>query len=70
MKKYEVKMWIESGGEPEDDPCVSKIVEAADKQSALDTARKWVRDENPQHDHHKIWAWTVARIYQGTSSGL
>ncbi len=50
MKKYEVKMWVESDGEPEDDPEVTKIVETSDKHSALDAARFLVRDENPERN--------------------
>lgn len=63
MKKYEVKMWVESDGEPEDDPLVTKAVDAPDKHSALDTARIRVRDENPELNYMKIWAWTISRVY-------
>lgn len=58
-KKYEVTMWIESDGEPEDDPCISKVVVAPNKHAALDWARLLVRDENPEVNHLKIWAWSV-----------
>ena len=62
-KRYEVTVWIEAGGEPEDDPHVSKIVEASDKHAALDAARLKVRDENPELNYRKIWAWTIRRVY-------
>ena len=61
-KKYEVTMWVESDGEPEDDPCFTKLVVAPDKHSALDAARLLVRDENPEVNYQKIWAWTLHRI--------
>ena len=41
-------MWIESDGEPEDDPCITKVVIAPNKHAALDSARLLVRDENPE----------------------
>ena len=63
MKKYEVTMWVESGREPEDDPKVSKFVSAADKHAALEMARILVRDENPELNYRKIWAWIIRRIY-------
>ncbi len=63
MKEYEVTMWIESDGEPEDDPQIIKTVEATDKHAALDAARIMVRDENPDLNHRKIWAWALRRIY-------
>lgn len=56
-------MWVESDGEPEDDPLVTKAVDAPDKHSALDTARILVRDENPELNYMKIWAWTIRRVY-------
>jgi hypothetical protein len=62
-KRYKVRMWIEAGGEPEDDPHVSKIVTASDKHAALDKARLKVRDENPKLNYRKIWAWTIRRLY-------
>lgn len=37
MKRYEVKMWVESDGEPEDDPEVTKAVDAPDTLSASNT---------------------------------
>jgi len=37
-KRYEVTVWIEADREPEDDPHVSKLVEAADKHAALGAA--------------------------------
>ena len=63
-KSYEVTMWVESGGEPEDDPTVQKVVNASDKHAALDAARAKVRDENAGLDHRKIWAWSIRRIYE------
>jgi hypothetical protein len=54
-KKYEVTIWIESGGEPEDDPCIRKVVVAPNKHTALDSAQLLVRDENPELNHLKIW---------------
>ena len=63
-KRYEVTMWIESGGEPEEDPSIQKIVDAIDKHAALDFARSMVRDENPELDHGMIWAWSIRRIYE------
>jgi len=62
MKKYEVTMWVESNGEPEDDPKITKTVSASDKHVALDAARLRVRDENPELNYRKIWAWAVTRI--------
>lgn len=62
-KRYEITMWVESGGEPEDDPSVTKVVSASDKHDALDLARLKVRDENPELNYSKIWAWTVRRRY-------
>ena len=47
---------IESGGEPEDDSRISKVVEASDKHAALGAARVKVRDENPELNYRKIWA--------------
>ena len=61
--RYEVTVWIESDGEPEDDPRVSKVVEVQYKHAALDIARNKVRDENPELNHRKIWAWTIRRVY-------
>ena len=63
MKNYEVTMWVESDGEPEDDPKVTKIVEASDKHAALEVARILVRDENPELNYRKIWAWAIRRVY-------
>lgn len=62
MRTYRVTMHIESDGEPEDDPVVEKIVASSDKHAALDLARKRVRDENPDLNYIKIWAWTVESI--------
>lgn len=65
-KRYEVTMWVESGGEPEDDPCITKIVDASDKHCALDAARAKVRDENPEVNYQKIWAWAIQRLGGGS----
>lgn len=59
IRSYKVTMWLEGGGEPENDPEVTKIVEADDKRQALDKARLAVRDENSDLNYRKIWAWCV-----------
>jgi hypothetical protein len=61
-KEYEVTMWIESDGEPEDDPCLTKVVVAQNKHAALEAARLFVRDENPEVNYARIWAWSLHRI--------
>jgi len=62
MRTYRVTMYVEANGEPEDDPVIEKIVEASNKHAALDLAKKRVRDENPEFNYIKIWAWTVESL--------
>lgn len=62
-QRFEVEMLIESGGKPEDDQRVTKIVDAVDDRAAVDAARQKVRDENPDVNHMKIWYWNTRRLY-------
>jgi hypothetical protein len=63
VKRYEVELVVDCGGEPEEDQRVTKVVEASDKRAAVEQARERVRDENPEVDHRKIWAWFTRRLY-------
>ena len=62
MKKYKVFLVIESDGEAEDDPKVTKIVTAQDKDEALTKARELVREKNPELNDLKIRAWSIEEI--------
>jgi hypothetical protein len=63
MSKYEVTMRIEADGPSEDDPDITKLVEAKDEHEALDKARLRVQEENPEQNHRKIWFWAIRHIY-------
>lgn len=61
MPSYEVTVWVEAGGEPEDDPQVTTTVDAPNKHSAVENAREFVRNSRPDLNHLKIWAWVVRK---------
>lgn len=63
-QKYVVSIWVEGEGKAEDDPSVTKEVDASTPESALDVARDKVRMENPEINHMKIWFWTIRRLYE------
>jgi hypothetical protein len=62
MPSYQVTVWIEAGGEPEDDPRVTAIVGAPDKHRAVEKAREFVRDNRKELNPMKIWAWVVRKL--------
>ena len=57
--KYRVVMKVEESGKTEDDPEVEKIVEALNKDEALEKAKALVREQNPELNHLKIYFWTI-----------
>jgi hypothetical protein len=63
MNTYEVRMSIETDDSAEQDPEITKAVEAKDDDEALVKARKLVQVENPEHNHRKIWSWGITQIY-------
>jgi hypothetical protein len=62
-RRYQITLWVEGDGAPEYDPHVIKLVEAADRDEALEKARDRVRNENRDLNADRIWFWTSRRIY-------
>ena len=60
MQDFIVHLVVDSGGDPEHDEVIVKVVSASDKHAAVETARRLVRHEEPGKAA-SIWAWSVKR---------
>jgi len=60
MPEFIVHLVVDSGGDPENDEMIVKVVSASDKHAAVDTARTLVRHEEPGKAA-RVWAWSVER---------
>lgn len=62
MPQYEISMRVEGEGDAENDPELTKTVDAKVEGEALDKARVKVREENPEYNYQKIWCWNIRRL--------
>ena len=60
MHDFIVRLIIDSGGDPESDEVIVKVVSAQDKHAAVEVARRLVRHEEAEKAA-RIWAWSVTR---------
>jgi len=60
MQDFIVRLVVDSGGDPENDEVIVKVVSATDKHAAVETARRLVRHEEADKAA-RIWAWSVDR---------
>lgn len=62
FNKYRVLMTIESDGDAKDDPEIGKEVMASTPEDALSIARTLLKNENPDVNHMKVWAWAIEEM--------